>query len=51
MPKRVSIGALTADDTADYVHVRVARAGGPEQAKLVLFAGGMSGFPHQEEKR
>jgi anaerobic selenocysteine-containing dehydrogenase len=31
--------------------VKLARAGGPEQAKLVLFAGGMSGFPHQEEKR
>ncbi len=31
--------------------VKLARAGGPEQAKLVLFAGGMSGFPHQEERR
>jgi menaquinone reductase, molybdopterin-binding-like subunit len=31
--------------------VRLARAGGPEQAKLVLFAGGMSGFPHEEEPR
>ena len=28
--------------------VKIARAGGPEQAKLVLFAGGMSGFPHEE---
>jgi general secretion pathway protein A len=27
---RVSIGALTADDTADYVRTRVARAGGPK---------------------
>ncbi len=27
--------------------VKLARAGGPEQAKLVLFAGGMSGFPHE----
>jgi len=27
---RLSIGALTADDTADYVRVRVARAGGPK---------------------
>jgi anaerobic selenocysteine-containing dehydrogenase len=31
--------------------VKLARAGGPEQAKLVLFAGGASGFPHEEEKR
>ena len=31
--------------------VKLARAGGPEQAKLVLFAGGMSGFPHEEEPR
>jgi anaerobic selenocysteine-containing dehydrogenase len=31
--------------------VKVARVGGPEQAKLVLFAGGMSGFPHEEESR
>jgi anaerobic selenocysteine-containing dehydrogenase len=31
--------------------VRISRAGGPEQAKLVLFAGGMSGFPHEEERR
>ncbi len=31
--------------------VKLARAGGPEQAKLVLFAGGMSGFPHEEERR
>jgi menaquinone reductase, molybdopterin-binding-like subunit len=31
--------------------VKLARAGGPEQARLVLFAGGMSGFPHEEEKR
>jgi menaquinone reductase, molybdopterin-binding-like subunit len=31
--------------------VKVTRAGGPEQAKLVLFAGGMSGFPHEEERR
>ena len=31
--------------------VKLARAGGPEQAKLLLFAGGMSGFPHQEERR
>ena len=29
--------------------VKLARAGGPEQAKLMLFAGGMSGFPHEEE--
>jgi menaquinone reductase, molybdopterin-binding-like subunit len=31
--------------------VKLTRAGGPEQAKLVLFAGGASGFPHEEEKR
>jgi menaquinone reductase, molybdopterin-binding-like subunit len=31
--------------------VKLARAGGPDQAKLVLFAGGASGFPHEEEKR
>jgi anaerobic selenocysteine-containing dehydrogenase len=31
--------------------VKLARAGGPEQARLVLFAGGMSTFPHEEEKR
>jgi anaerobic selenocysteine-containing dehydrogenase len=31
--------------------VKLARLGGPEQAKLVLFAGGASGFPHEEEKR
>jgi len=31
--------------------VKLARAGGPEQARLVLFAGGMSAFPHEEERR
>jgi anaerobic selenocysteine-containing dehydrogenase len=31
--------------------VKLIRAGGPEQAKLVLFAGGMSGFPHEEQPR
>jgi hypothetical protein len=31
--------------------VKLTRVGGPEQAKLVLFAGGMSGFPHEEESR
>jgi menaquinone reductase, molybdopterin-binding-like subunit len=31
--------------------VKLSRVGGPEQAKLVLFAGGMSGFPHEEESR
>ncbi len=31
--------------------VKLARVGGPEQARLVLFAGGMSGFPHEEERR
>ena len=31
--------------------VKVTRVGGPEQARLILFAGGMSGFPHEEERR
>jgi menaquinone reductase, molybdopterin-binding-like subunit len=31
--------------------VKLTRAGGPEQAKLILFAGGMSGFPHEEQHR
>ena len=31
--------------------VKIARVGSPEQAKLILFAGGMSGFPHEEESR
>jgi anaerobic selenocysteine-containing dehydrogenase len=31
--------------------VKLVRAGGPDQAKLVLFAGGMSGFPHEEQPR
>jgi anaerobic selenocysteine-containing dehydrogenase len=31
--------------------VKIARAGGPEQAKLVLFGGGISGFPHEEQPR
>jgi anaerobic selenocysteine-containing dehydrogenase len=31
--------------------VKLVRAGGPEQARLVLFGGGMSGFPHEEERR
>ncbi len=31
--------------------VKVTRVGGPEQAKLILFAGGMSGFPHEEQER
>jgi anaerobic selenocysteine-containing dehydrogenase len=43
----VDTGALAWSAT----RVKLARAGGPEQAKLVLFAGGMSGFPHQEERR
>ncbi len=30
--------------------VKLSRAGGPEQARLVLFAGGMSGFPHEEHR-
>jgi menaquinone reductase, molybdopterin-binding-like subunit len=31
--------------------VKLVRVGGPEQARLVLFAGGMSGFPHEEQPR
>ena len=31
--------------------VKIARVGGPEQARLVLFSGGRSGFPHEEEPR
>jgi menaquinone reductase, molybdopterin-binding-like subunit len=31
--------------------VKLTRAGGPEQAKLILFGGGMNGFPHEEERR
>jgi menaquinone reductase, molybdopterin-binding-like subunit len=31
--------------------VKLTRAGGPEQAKLILYAGGMSNFPHPEEPR
>jgi menaquinone reductase, molybdopterin-binding-like subunit len=31
--------------------VKLTRAGGPEHAKLILFAGGMSGFPHEEQRR
>jgi anaerobic selenocysteine-containing dehydrogenase len=31
--------------------VKLSRAGGPEEAKLVLFGGGTSGFPHKEERR
>lgn len=29
--------------------VKITRIGGPEQAKLILFSGGLSGFPHEEE--
>jgi anaerobic selenocysteine-containing dehydrogenase len=31
--------------------VKLTRVGGPEQARLVLFSGGLSGFPHEEEPR
>ena len=31
--------------------VKLSRVGGPEEAKLVLYAGGVSGFPHEEEPR
>lgn len=31
--------------------VKLTRVGGPEQAKLVLFSGGLSRFPHEEEPR
>jgi anaerobic selenocysteine-containing dehydrogenase len=31
--------------------VKLARIGDAEQGKLILFAGGMSGFPHEEQRR
>jgi anaerobic selenocysteine-containing dehydrogenase len=31
--------------------VKISRVGGPEQAKLTLFSGGRSGFPHDDESR
>jgi len=31
--------------------VKVARVGGVDEGKLILFAGGMSGFPHEQERR
>jgi anaerobic selenocysteine-containing dehydrogenase len=31
--------------------VKIARVGGPDQARLTLFSGGQSGFPHEEEPR
>jgi anaerobic selenocysteine-containing dehydrogenase len=31
--------------------VKISRVGGPEQSKLILYAGGMSTFPHEEEPR
>jgi menaquinone reductase, molybdopterin-binding-like subunit len=31
--------------------VKLTRVGGPEQTRLVLYGGGMSGFPHEEEHR
>jgi hypothetical protein len=31
--------------------VKLKRVGGPEEARLILFAGGMSGFPHEEDRR
>ncbi len=31
--------------------VKLTRVGGPEEAKLILFGGGISGFPHEEERR
>jgi anaerobic selenocysteine-containing dehydrogenase len=31
--------------------VKITRVGGPELARLALFSGGRSGFPHQEEPR
>ena len=31
--------------------VKIVRVGGPEQARLTLFSGGRSGFPHEEESR
>jgi anaerobic selenocysteine-containing dehydrogenase len=31
--------------------VKLTRVAGPEQARLVLYSGGMRGFPHEEERR
>jgi anaerobic selenocysteine-containing dehydrogenase len=31
--------------------VKLARVGDADQGKLILFAGGMSGFPHEEQRR
>jgi molybdopterin-containing oxidoreductase family iron-sulfur binding subunit len=49
------LAALTERETGSLAwaatRVKLTRVGGPEQAKLVLFAGGMSGFPHEEEPR
>ena len=49
------LAALTEHETGSLAwaatRVKLTRVGGHEQAKLVLFAGGMSGFPHEEEPR
>jgi anaerobic selenocysteine-containing dehydrogenase len=49
------LAALTERETGSLAwaatRVKLTRVGGPEEAKLVLFAGGMSGFPHEEEPR
>jgi molybdopterin-containing oxidoreductase family iron-sulfur binding subunit len=31
--------------------VRISKVGGPEEAKLILFSGGVSRFPHPEEEQ
>ena len=53
-PSRFS-RALTERETGSLAwaatRVKLTRVGGPEQAKLVFFSGGMSGFPHEEEPR
>jgi anaerobic selenocysteine-containing dehydrogenase len=52
----LSILAPLAEDTTGSLawagtRVKLARVGGPEEAKLVLYAGAMSAFPHDEERR
>jgi molybdopterin-containing oxidoreductase family iron-sulfur binding subunit len=49
------LAPLTEHDTGSLAwaatRVKLTRVGGPEQAKLILYAGGVSGFPHEEESR
>jgi menaquinone reductase, molybdopterin-binding-like subunit len=43
--------AILASPAWAATRVKLAKVGGPEQARLVLYGGGMSGFPHAEEHR